>query len=42
VGDEQFRAFTFIMANSLGTTHFAPHHRDLWEAFCNECADAHP
>jgi hypothetical protein len=40
VGDEQFRAFTFTMVNSLGTTHFASHHRDLWEAFCNECADA--
>ncbi len=40
VGDDQFRAFTFIMVNSLGTTHFAPHHCDVWEAFCGTCADA--
>lgn len=40
VGEDQFRAFTFLMVNSLGTTHFGPHHRDLWGAFCNECPNA--
>jgi hypothetical protein len=39
-GDEQFREFTFIMVNSLGTSHFEPHRRDIWEAFCARCSDA--
>jgi hypothetical protein len=39
-GEDRFRDFTMIMVNSLGTTHFAPHYRDQWEAFCSQCADA--
>ena len=40
VGESRFREFTFIMVNSLGTSHFAPHHRDLWNNFSRDCPDA--